>query len=306
MKDKKETINKIILGILTFILIIYISSSLIFLSMFNISKKFLNKNNVSEFISNINITDILKDELGNELNEFTLIKEDLNDIGITSEGINEFINSEDVKEFSGDVITNIFDKISNNSNIDYKITNEEVTKLFEDNIDKLNISSNISQTQILNKVKDKIPNLVLNINELIDNFCDKLENSEMFQKYESYIFKSIDILDVVYSDLVLFIIIFIIVSFITLLIFIRRSLYKSLKWLSISFIIPSVLFGIISTLIFSFVNVNNVLVTNMLNIVNRDLINHSLMYFVITFIFVIINVIWYIIKKYKKKKVLYE
>ena len=62
MKNKKEKIEKVILGILTFVLIVYISFSLIFLSLYKTSEKFLNKKNVSEFIDDINIIDVLKEE----------------------------------------------------------------------------------------------------------------------------------------------------------------------------------------------------------------------------------------------------
>lgn len=307
MKIKKEKIEKVVLGILTFILILYISFALIFFSLFHISEKFLNKENVNNFINNMDITSLLKNELGNELKEFYLIQEDLTNVGISTDGINEFINSEDVKEFSGDVITNIFYKVTNKSNVDYKITSDELNKLIGNNIDKLEVNSKIRGEQLLTKLEKKVPNLVSNINQLLDEFCNKLENSETFQKYQNYIYKSINILDIIYNKFVSSIIIFIIISLIALLIFIRRNIYKSLKWLSISFIIPTLIFCIISTFIFNYVNIDNILIDNMFNLINTELIKHSIIYFVISFIFVIINIITYIVKKYKrKKKVSYE
>lgn len=304
MKRKKE---KIVLGILTFILILYISFTLIFFSLFRISEKFLNKENVHNFVSNIDVISLLKDELGTELKEFNLIKEDLTDIGISTEGINGFIASEDVKEFSGNVITNVFTKVTNKSNIDYKITNDHLNKLIENNIDKLEVNSSIKGEQLLTKLEGKIPNLVSNINQLLDDFCYKLENSEMFQKYQNYIYKSINILEIIYNKFVSGIIIFIIISLIALLMFIRKSMYKSLKWLSISFIIPTLIFGILSTFIFNYMSINNSLIDNLFNLINTELIKHSIIYFVISFVFVIINIITCIVKKYKrKKKVFYE
>ena len=302
MKLKKEKIRKIILGILTFVLILYISFGLVFLSLFNISKKILNKENIYNYISNIDISSILKDELGNELKEYTLIKDELSDIGITSDGINSFINSNDVKEFSVDAITSVFDKVYSKGNIDYKITNEQINNLLENNIDKLEINEDISETQILNRIEKKIPNIVLNINELLDRFCYKLQNSNTFLKYYNYIYKLVDVIEIVYSDFILYSIGFVIISLILLLIFIRNSIDKSLKWLSISFLIPSIIFGIISTFILSFINSHNIILNNVLKMINKDLIKHSIMYFIISFIFIIINIIIYIIKKYKKKK----
>ena len=194
MNIKREQIKKIILGILTFILILYISFSLVFFSIFIISKKFLNKDNIYNYISNIDITTILKDEFGNELKEYTLIKDELSDIGITTEGMNEFINSNDVKEFSVNTITKVFNKVSNKGDIDYKITNEQINNLLENNINKLESNSDISENEILNKIENKIPKLVLNINALLDKFCNKLENSDTFLKYQTYIYSFVEII----------------------------------------------------------------------------------------------------------------
>lgn len=302
MKIKKDSIEKIVLCILTFILIMYISIGLIIFSSFTISKKFLNSDNVYEFVNNIDIISIFKNELGTELKQFNIIEDELNEIGITTDSMNEFVNSEDVKDLGSDIITNMFDKISNNSNIDYKITNDQISELVENNIDKIETKSDISSEQLLNKIENKIPNLVLNINQILDKFYDELSNSETIQKYQNYIYKSINVLDIVYSDFVASLIIFVVSSFIILLIFIRKSLYKSLKWLSVSFIIPTIIFGLISTVIFSFNGIDNLLINSILDIVNKDLIKHSIIYFIISLIFVIINVVAYTIKKYKKQK----
>ena len=221
MKTKKESIEKIILGILTFILVGYITFSLMFLCIFNISEKFLNKNNAIEFINKIDITYLIKDELWNEVDEFLLIENELKDIGVTTEGINEFMNSTDVRNFSTNVVGGVFNKIINNNSDNYYIQNNDVTNLIKDNIDKLQTNSSLTQTQMLNKLNNKVPDLVTNVNKLIDKLCEKLENSEILIKYEKYINMSIDVLDIVYSEITYFLIIFIIVSFIVLLIFIK-------------------------------------------------------------------------------------
>ena len=305
MKNKMEKIEKIILGILTFILIMYVSISLIFLTIFNISKQFLNKDNVEEFISNIDIISILKDELGNDFN-LNVIKDELINIGVTEEGINEFVNSEDVKQFSSDTINNLFNKITGNTNINYEINKEEIYNLFKNNIDKLESKASIKGELILAKIEKRLPNLVNNINDLLDKVFEKLENSEIFKQYQKYLFKSIGILDFVYSGFITSIIVSIIISFIILLIFIRKSLYKSFKWLVISFAIPAFILAIISTIIYNFINVDSLLITNICNIINKEIINYSVVYFIISLIFAIINIVMYMIKKYNDKKVSYE
>jgi len=301
LKNRKKTIEKIVLGVLTFTLILYISFVLIFISVFNISEKFLNKNDVTEFINSINITDIFKDKLGNELIEFTQIQEDLLDIGITTEGIEEFINSEDVKEFGIDVVTNVFNKVSDKNNADYKITASDINELLENNINKLKNNSNISEEQILNKIQNKISSLALNINELLDKLFNKLENSHEFKMYQNYIYSAVSLLDILYSGFVKLLISFVIISIVALLIFIRRDIYKSLKWISLSFLLPSVFLGIVSTFIYSFINTNNILISNIIRIINKDLIKYSIIYVLISFVFITLNIIIYVIKKYKKK-----
>jgi len=301
LKNRKKTIEKIVLGVLTFTLILYISFVLIFISVFNISEKFLNKNDVTEFINSINITDIFKDKLGNELIEFTQIQEDLLDIGITTEGIEEFINSEDVKEFGIDVVTNVFNKVSDKNNADYKITASQINELLENNINKLKTNSNISEEQILNKIQNKISSLALNINELLDKLFNKLENSHEFKMYQNYIYSAVSLLDILYSGFVKLLISFVIISIVALLIFIRRDIYKSLKWISLSFLLPSVFLGIVSTFIYSFINTNNILISNIIRIINKDLIKYSIIYVLISFVFITLNIIIYVIKKYKKK-----
>ena len=303
MNKNKVFIEKIILGILTFILIIYISFGLIFFGGFNISNKILNKDNIESFIKNIDIINILKNELGNE---FNLIKDELINIGITEEGINEFINSDDIKEFSSNTVINIFNKIAGVTNQNYEITNEELYIMFENNIDKIEVNSNISKEQILNKLENKVPSLTSNINNLIDKIFEKLENSQMLEKYQGYIYKSMNILDYIYSGIVNFIIVFVIISLIILLIFIRRSFYKSLKLISISFMLPTIIFAVLGNIIYNFIDTNSVLIINILNIINKELINYSIIYFVIALMFVILNIIMYVRKKYKVKKVLYE
>ena len=290
MKIKKESIEKIVLGILTFILIGYIAFNLMFLSIFNISEKFLNKDNVLEFINRIDVITIIKDELGNEVDEFLLIENELKDIGVTTEGINEFINSDDVKNFSTNAVSNVFEKIINKSSDDYHIQNIDVTNLIEDNIDKLQIKSSLTESQILDKLSNKIPNLVTSINKLIDRLCEKLETSELFTKYQQYVNMSIDVLDVVYSIITYF-----------LLIFIRRDIYKSLKWLSISFITPGLLIYILSYLLINKIVIEDVLIKNIISIIVSSLNTYSYIYILIGIILIIINIIMYFIKKHKNK-----
>jgi len=301
MKIKKEGVEKIILGILTFILIGYIVFNLIFLSIFSISKKFLNKDNVLEFINKIDIMTIIKDELGNEFDEILSIENEFKNIGITTEGINEFMNSTDVKNFSTKVASNVFEKIINNNLDNYYIQNTDVTNLIELNIEKLQTNSSLTESQILNKLSNRVPDLVTNINKLIDKLCEKLEASNLFTKYQKYINMSMDVLDIVYSDITHCLLIFLLISFIVLLIFIRRNIYKSLKWLGISFIIPGVLIFMLSYLLTNKFFIDNTLISSIIEGVASNLNSYSVIYISLGIIIILINVIIYFIKKYKNK-----
>lgn len=303
MKIKKESVEKIILGVLTFILIGYIVFNLIFLSIFSISKKILNKDNVLEFINKIDIMTIIKDDLGNEFDEILSIENEFKNIGITTEGINEFMNSTDVKNFSTKVASNVFEKIINNNLDNYYIQNTDVTSLIELNIEKLQTNSSLTESQILNKLSNRVPDLVTNINKLIDKLCEKLEASNLFTKYQKYINMSMDVLDVVYSDITHCLLVFLLISFIVLLIFIRRNIYKSLKWLGISFIIPGVLIFMLSYLLTNKFFIDNILISSIIEGIVRNLNSYSAIYISLGIIIIIINVIMYFIKKSKNKNV---
>ena len=298
---KKKIIKKIILYILTVILTFYISACLVFFSLFNISEKFFNRDNVYEVINRIDIFSIIKDELGNELTEFDIIQDELEEIGISSSNISEFLETEDVKDFTSKTIVNVMDRIVNKADVDYKVDDAEVYGLIENNIDKLELADNVDRNVIVNKIQDKIPSLVLNVNKIIDKVCIKIEESDMFQKYQGYVFKSINILDYIYSDIVEFMIIFTILFFISLLIFIRGDVYKALKWIAMSFLIGAILIKGCNIMIL-LIRIDNSLINNIIKVIDNYLLSYFKLYLAFFSIFVIINIIMYFIRKYESKK----
>ena len=301
---KKEKMEKLMLGILTFLLILYISFSILFICLFSISGKFLNKENINKIIDKVDIVNIIKDELGTNINEFNIIEEELNKIGISEEGIENFINSDEVKEYSLNYMNKLFYKLENNK-YSYLLDESEMYTLIENNYDKFNIDSDISKEEILNKIENKMPKIVDSFNKIMDKIYEKLENSEFINKYKNIIFKSINLIDYLYSGFTYFILFSILISFIMLLLFIRENIYKSLKWLSISCLIPSIILFIMS-LIISNIGINSSFINNIFTIINSYIIKYFILCFIISLIFVIINFVWYMIKKYKLKEVSYE
>ena len=301
---KKEKMEKLMLAILTFLLILYISFSILFICLFSISAKFLNKENINKIIDKVDIVNIIKDELGTNINEFNIIEEELNKIGISEEGIENFINSDEVKEYSLNYMNKLFYKLENNK-YSYLLDESEMYTLIENNYDKFNIDSDISKEEILNKIENKMPKIVDSFNKIMDKIYEKLENSEFINKYKNIIFKSINLIDYLYSGFTYFILFSILISFIMLLLFIRKNIYKSLKWLSISCLIPSIILFIMS-LIISNISINSSFINNIFSIINSYIIKYFILCFIISLIFVIINFVWYMIKKYKLKEVSYE
>lgn len=298
MKIKKENIEKLILTILTFLLIIYIGVGLIIFSFFNISERFFNKDNVYDFVNKIDIVSILKSELGSELSELNFIENELEEMGLTDAKINELVKSEEAQQLSGRIITNMFNKIAKDSNIEYRVTNEQINELVEANINK--VSSNIDKEQLLNVIEEKVPSIVLNINTLLDKVYEKIMSSVTIQKYQNYMYASINVLGFIYNDFVKYFILFIIISFICLLLFIKKDIYKSLKCLSASFFIPFISFILIRSFVLNSININNALINGICSIIDNELMKHSAIYFAISLSFVVIYLIIYEIKKRKE------
>ena len=118
-------------------------------------------------------------------------------------------------------------------------------------------------------------------------------------QYKKTINKLLNAFDIIYSDIVNYLIIFVIISFIAMLMFIRLSIYKSLKWIGISFISSSLilcLFKFILSYVFNKLNYQYIF-----NNLVYDLDKYCVSYLVVAVVLIIINIIVYIIKKRRGK-----
>lgn len=312
MKNKKKIFENILLGILTFFLICYISVGILFITGLNVSKNYINKDKISNIVSNIDISDIFEKVSSDNLNQLDFIKKELMDIGLSETSFNEFINSNDVQKFGEELITNVLENILNDNNIDYKIDENKVRELLQNNIPELQINDELVtevESKINEKIESKLPILVDKMNSLIDNLIEKLENSDEFIKYKDYLNKSLGIFDIIYSNVVNVILVTIIMSFIVLLIYIRKNIYKSLKWISISLLIPGLLLNLISLIKNRLINIESSIIDNVINSIINDLKTYGLIYLVVTLMLIVVNIMIYIIKHKKSKEVdgvLYE
>lgn len=306
MKNKKKVFENILLGVLTFLLICYISIGIILVTGLNVSKNYINKDKISNIVNNIDISDVVKKMSGNQYEQLDIIKNELLDIGLSENSFNTLINSDDVQKFSEEIVINVFEQLLSENNIDYQIDENKVRELLQNNIPELQVSDEFVvgvESKITEKIEAKLPILVDKINILVDNLIEKLEGSETFVKYRNYLNESLNIFDIIYSDIVNIILVIIIVSFITLLIYIRKSIYKSLKWISISFFIPAFTLFLINFVKNKLINIESGIIDNVINLIINDFNIYAIIYFIIAIVLIIINLIIYTIKRRKNKEV---
>ena len=106
-----KVVLKIFLFILTMIFSIILLADITIYHTRDITSKFISEEQIKKSIDNINILDLLKDENGNELNEITQVKQELVKAGLPVEVVEDFIESEPVKNFTSEVISETVDYI---------------------------------------------------------------------------------------------------------------------------------------------------------------------------------------------------
>lgn len=289
---KSEKLRNIISNLLIIILVVYISISVIFYALLNVSKNYINKDKMQNIINNIDIASIIKNNA-----EMENIKNELIETGLSNETVETFLNSNEVKQFEEEVITNIVYDILNNGNIEYKLSSEEINNLIYDNITELR--TNDSYNKIAEKIELKLPSLVDNANTMLDKISIRLQNSDTFIRYKGYINSLFRVFDLLYSKAVNIIIIFVAISFIVLLMLIKKDVSKSFKWIGLAFIFPSIiltLLGFLLKQLFIETELNKVI-----DLMTNDFNKYSQIYLIIGICFIIINLIIYIIKKRQHK-----
>lgn len=291
---KSEKLRNIISNILIIVLVVYISISVIFYALLNVSKNYINKDKMQNIINNIDIASIVKNSA-----EMENIKNELIETGLSNETVEIFLNSNEVKEFEEEVVTNIVYDILNNGNIEYKLSSEEINNLIYDNITELR--TNDSYNKIAEKINLKLPSLVDNANTMLDKISLRLQNSDTFIKYKGYINSLFRVFDLLYSKAVNVIIIFITISFILLLMLIKKDVCKSFKWIGLAFIFPSIiltLLGILLKQLFIETEFNKVI-----DLMANDFNKYSQIYLIIGICFIIVNLIIYIIRKKRRHEI---
>ena len=256
MNEKIEKIKKIFLAIFTFICMIVLVLDIVCFAIKKTSEQYLKEDKIKSVIKGINVVDLLIDKNGNELEELGIIKDKLIEAGIPSEATNAFINSTPVNNYTSDLVSKSLDNTLNGKNEDL-VKNGEVYNFLENNIETISeemqeknvphsdILTKDYQEKFLDKIESKTPIIEEKINKLQNKIYNKLDQKNYLNKLDKII-KVVNFLYGIGMDILL-IIIFII--FIMGIVITRKSLYKSLKWIGISFISSGIILKLIPKLI---------------------------------------------------------
>lgn len=315
--EKLEKIKKLLLAILTFICMIILMMDIVMFSLKKTSEQYLKEEKIKEIVENINVIDLFKDEEGKELEEFTQIKDKIVDSGIPKEAVDSFISSEPVNKYASDTINKAIDNVLENKQ-EKVIDSNSLNTFFENNID--NISKELqekdvpkseyltkeNQQKILNKIKEKTPYIEEKIDEVSNKISEKLGLN-----YTLKISKMINIFDLLYTKLLDLILIIVFIIFIMGICITRKSIYNSLKWIGITFILSSVILHCISFIIpklYKYIDKVpigfNKMIKSALEDSVKNINSYGLIYLIIGIIFIVINiVIYYILLKRENKKI---
>lgn len=262
MKNFFKGLLKVFLGIITFISMIVLIIDLTIYSVRNISEQFLNEKEIRKMVENINVLDLLKDEDGNEIKEITEIKEQLINAGIPTETVEEFINSEPVKNLTTNILTTTIDYVVYNKKIETKeISEEEIYDFVEQNIyeaahilKEKNVPKSEELTderinKILIEVKKEVPVIREQVQEISSQIEEKIKETEQYETLEDYknnLDDAITLIRFIYSDYITNMIITIGIVSIILIVISRLSYYAYLKWIGLSFTISGIILYISS------------------------------------------------------------
>lgn len=323
-----KVVLKIFLFILTMIFSIILLADITIYHTRDITSKFISEEQIKKSIDNINILDLLKDENGNELEEITQVKQELVNAGIPVEVVEEFIESEPVKNFTSEVISETVDYIFyekepvilNNFNEEklytFIETNMEiiVTELQEHNIPKSELLTKEKQQEILINIKEQMPVIKENIDKITTSIEDGIKGTDEYQdamEYKKKLEETLTIIRFIYSNTVTNILIGIGILCIVLIILCSASFYRYLKTLGIISLISGIIFYAISLgigYLNTYINEIPYIFHNLFNLFINDskqlYLNNAITYSIIGAVLILLNIIiWYILEKVEDKKI---
>ena len=289
--------KKFLKGLISFILVITLFYSTTNLITVLSLKQSINKNSIKEMITDIDLETETKEnaEIKKVVDDFlNPIYEETRELGISDEVVLKIINSEEVKDFIGNISGNFVDYIVTGKN--QKIINTTdieslVTTAINDVSQYIEISDE-DKTNIINVVKDEFTELESDIPDtsIIDDGMDN--DTKQIISYVRFILG--------FKYLLILIIIFI-VSILGLLL-VRFKDAKWVKYVSITLLVVSIITSIVTAILLV---LNNIIfkteIPTIYSIISKP-INFSLIISLSLFVLTIISLIVYgnLHKKTKK------
>jgi hypothetical protein len=247
----KKKVCKTFKYLFLIIFMVLLSLDIFLFGLREMSKKYMSEDKIKEYISSINVLDLLKDEDGNELESVTALKKELADAGFPSEVVDDVLNSEPVKEVTSTIVTDtinyvlydepleVTDSINSDSIITFVRDNMGTVtdELQKNNVPKSDILTKEKQEEIINQLEEKAPEIEKKVNEVVDKVEEKIKSSSQYEQVEEYQKKLNQVLRVIrfiYSNTVYMALIGIGILLICLIILFTHSFYAYFKYLGIS------------------------------------------------------------------------
>lgn len=308
--DKMEKTKKIILGILKFLCIIMIILDLTIISLKKTSEKYLNEEKINKIINDINVMNLFKDNNGKDLKQLEEIKNKISEAGLPSETVDAFIESKPINNYAKESIKTAINNVLEDKS-EKIVTANSLNKLLEKNMSTISQEmkeKNVfnseyltieNQQKFIDKIKEKTPY----IEQRIDEVSNKI-NEKLGFNYITKVQTTIKIFKLLYTKILDIILLLFFIIFLTGIIITRKSLYRSIKYIGISFLLSSfVLLGItmMLKLIKRYINSYREYASYIIKDLTISLNKYVIIYLVIGIILIILNTTIYEIKENKNK-----
>ena len=319
-----KIIGKIILWFITLVCVNVLFALLVTFNLRSITSYFFTEDKIINTLYEIDYTEFFVDQDGNELEFVKDIKDELNKNDVPSEYMDVILNSNTVKNFVGSKVKTGIDYIVYDKKVKGSVINKKIiVNFFNDNwdeiIDDIKDKDIIDEELLTDDNKEKFLNVIeeyaSEIDDGIDEICAEFEEDikvDGKDNYKSSIQIVIEIIKLLYSNLVTSILITIIIVTVILIMISRLSFYKGLKWVGIPFVLTGLLLLFIA-LVFSNVNISyskevpaimNNLIINFTTESANLFYMHGLITGIIGIVLIIINIIIYVINEKMEDKII--
>lgn len=317
--------GKFLLAVLTLVFTILLSLDILIYIIRDMSSHYFKEETIKEMLSTVDFTDLLLDSNGNELKQITEIKNELIEAGIPVEVIEELLDSKPVKEVTSNIIQVGVDYVIYDKEIETpNISVEDVYKFFEENlpivvkelqannIPKSELLTEEKQQMILQQIKEKAPIIESKVNEVLEPALEQLKNTDEYQELENYkkeTDKTLGIIQYIYSPTITTILLVIGIACIVFIMISRRSFYKGFKWIGFAFIfsgsmiyLMQIFLPFIQNEIGEIPYVFRNFVTYIFEDIQSLCMHNGFICFIIATIFMIANMVGYIIYEKRDNK----